>query len=153
MSTRTERWLMPIFLTTFLTKNFWMGVIPVSQALYDLVVGNNPSKEKHPKKPKLSYKNLGASECPEEVEERIKAFIRNKGECERTLARIDPASTLNYARLAKVLRPREEGEMFRNGDYVHVSESDAFVLGACGRRADDRGAPCAAAANMAPRHH
>jgi formylglycine-generating enzyme required for sulfatase activity len=34
-----------------LTKNIWMGVVPVSQALYDLVIGSNPSKQKHPENP------------------------------------------------------------------------------------------------------
>jgi sulfatase modifying factor 1 len=34
-----------------LTKNMWMSVAPISQALYDLVIGSNPSKQKHPKNP------------------------------------------------------------------------------------------------------
>ena len=34
-----------------LTKNIWMSVIPISQALYDLVMGSNPSKQKNPKNP------------------------------------------------------------------------------------------------------
>ena len=34
-----------------LTKNIWMAVIPVSQALYDLIMGVNPSKQKHPQNP------------------------------------------------------------------------------------------------------
>lgn len=34
-----------------LTKNIWMGVVPVSQALYDVVMGRNPSKQKHPENP------------------------------------------------------------------------------------------------------
>ena len=34
-----------------LTKNIWMGVVPVSQALYDVVMRKNPSKQKHPENP------------------------------------------------------------------------------------------------------
>jgi len=34
-----------------LSKNFWMAVIPISQAIYELLMGNNPSKQRAPHNP------------------------------------------------------------------------------------------------------
>jgi|GEM_PF-1239792 len=66
-----------------LTKNFWMSVAPVSQSLYELVMGNNPSKQRSPNNPVENVSWYDAIEFCNRLSERhdlrIAYELRNSG--------------------------------------------------------------------------